>query len=241
MASEPACAEFDFADWGRLSYGPALDRQREWNEAIQCDERPETLVVVEHDPVITISRRPEAKTHLVANDARIAALGIEVVETDRGGDITYHGPGQLVAYPMVRIKPMGLGVAEYMRFLESVVIEVLAAFQIRGTRVKGNTGVWVEQGEGVSANVCAKRYAKICAMGVRVRRGVTMHGLALNVAPDMSHFETIVPCGLPDPVTSMAALQKTSVPSMMDVQRALFDVFQRQRMESRARFQAAKA
>lgn len=232
MASDLASTELDFADWGRLSYGPALDRQRAWNEAIQRCERPETLVVVEHDSVITVSRRPEAKAHLVASDAQLAAIGIEVFETDRGGDITYHGPGQLVAYPMVRIKPMGLGVAEYMRFLETVVIETLEAFQIRGTRVEGKTGVWVDGGDALT---------KICAMGVRVRRGVTMHGLALNVDPDMSHFQTIVPCGLPDPVASMARLMGAEVTSLSAVQQVLFDVFKRQRTEHLVRFQAANA
>ncbi|MEM9263883.1 MAG: lipoyl(octanoyl) transferase LipB [Pseudomonadota bacterium] len=226
------------AHWHRLAYAPALDRQRLWNEQIQQGERSETVVFVEHDPVITISRRPEARNHLVASEEALVNAGITVVETDRGGDITYHGPGQLVAYPMVRLKPMGLGVAEYMRFLETVVIETLAAFAVTGQRVEGKTGVWVEaQQAGAKPEA---RFAKLCAMGVRVRRGVTMHGLALNVSPDLSHFQTIVPCGLPDPVTSLQAVFDEAVPSMASVEQRMFDVFARLRAQRLAETAATR-
>lgn len=165
-----------------------------------------TILLVEHDPVITVTRRPGAAGHVVASPELLARHGVEIAETDRGGDVTYHGPGQLVVYPIVDLNAMNCRIVEYLRLLEDVVIGVLAEIGVEGRRDAGATGVWV--GEGPAS-------AKVCAMGVRVRRWVTMHGLALNVDPDLSHFGLIVPCGLHGrSVTSLRELLGERCPSM---------------------------
>src|SRR5262249_23731675 len=160
---------------------------------------------VEHDPpVITVT--PRAGVNLLASPEALAAAGIEVEETDRGGDITYHGPGQLVVYPILDLNLLKLRLHEYMRMLAAAVIDTCAAFGVRARRDVCATGVWVPRGDADASNgTCGSLTdAKICAMGVRVRRWVTMHGLALNVTTDLSHFSHIVPCGLVGrPVTSL--------------------------------------
>ncbi len=186
-------------DLGRMPYLEALALQRglqrrvvEARGAPGGGPRTMYLLLVEHDPpVITISRRRDARRHMVATDRQLAEAGVEVAQTDRGGDITYHGPGQLVVYPIFDLNALGLRVQGYMRFLEAIVIESLAQWGIEGRRDKAATGVWVNG-------------SKICAMGVRLSRWVSMHGLALNVTTKLAHFDLIVPCGLTGrTVTSM--------------------------------------
>src|SRR5690606_32437192 len=130
-------------DLGRLAYAPALEVQRRINQAVIDGHEPPALLLVEHDPVITISHRRGAADHQLASPDRRAALGIDVQETDRGGDVTYHGPGQLVAYPILQLGPLGLNLGRYMRLLEQVVIDTLAVFGVEGLREPGATGVWV--------------------------------------------------------------------------------------------------
>lgn len=208
-------------DLGRMAYAPALDLQRQTLEWVLAGE-PHVLLLVEHDPVITISQRRESAQHLLASPERLARLGIDVQPTDRGGDITYHGLGQLVAYPILRLDDLGLTLSRYMRMLEQVVVDVLARFGIEGKTIAGATGVWVQ-----NQHAKPQAAAKVCAMGVRIRKGVTMHGLALNVATDLSHFDTIVPCGLAgSSVTSLRELLGDRVPSMDVVKRTLADVMQ---------------
>jgi lipoate-protein ligase B len=206
-------------DLGGMSYGDALavqrDLQREVIEGRRSAEiRSMYLLLVEHDPaVITISRRRGARQNLVATDEELDTAGVEVVETDRGGDITYHGPGQLVAYPILDLNVLRLRLHSYMRFLEQVVIDVLARYGVSGRRDPGATGVWVGAG-------------KICALGVRVTRWVSMHGLALNVATNLDHFDLIVPCGLADrAVTSMGKELGDDAPSLEGVKPVFVEVF----------------
>jgi lipoyl(octanoyl) transferase len=172
------------------------------------------LLLVEHDPVVTVSRRTGARDHLLASPELLALRGVSIAETDRGGDITYHGPGQLVAYPILDLNRLNLGLHDYMRLLESVVIDTLAEFNIIGLRDPAATGVWVGS-RTVDAPLAPvstpdaqadsnSPLAKIAAMGVRVRRWISMHGLALNVSTNLDHFSLIVPCGLVGrPVTSL--------------------------------------
>jgi lipoyl(octanoyl) transferase len=196
------------------AYGQALARQRAINQAVIDGTAGPTLLLLEHAPVITVTARAGAADHLVASEARLKALGIGVEATDRGGDITYHGPGQLVAYPILPLKSLGLSLSSYMRLLERVVIEVAGAFGVAAHAEPGATGVWVDRG--------ARGSAKLCAMGVRVRRHTTLHGLALNVTTELSHFETIVPCGLAGrAVTSLSALRGDRCPTMGEVKRVL--------------------
>ena len=201
-------------DLGREGYEAAFARQRGLNEAVIAGDAEPTVILVEHEPVITVSQRREAGEHLLASAERLEAMGIAVASTDRGGDITYHGPGQLVVYPILRLTPLGLNLSRYMRLLESVVIATLETFGIVGHREQGATGVWVARG--------GEPAAKVCAMGVRIRRNTTMHGLALNVDPQMSHFKTIVPCGLAGRgVTSMRELLGEQTPGMAAVKREM--------------------
>ncbi|MBG81419.1 MAG: hypothetical protein CMJ39_12025 [Phycisphaerae bacterium] len=185
---------------GRMSYVQALAEQRRRQQEVIADRQSTTprmdLLVVEHDPpVITISNRPGARDHLLATDEQLRDRGVEIQATDRGGDITWHGPGQIVMYPILDLNRLGLRLHCYLRWLEDVVIKTLSHYGIEGHRDPDATGVWV----GDPAR-------KICAFGVRVSRWVTMHGLALNVNPDLSFFNLIVPCGLVDRgVTSINA------------------------------------
>jgi lipoyl(octanoyl) transferase len=225
-------------DLGRMPYAEAYGRQCATRDAILAgrdapDAPAGVLLLVEHDPpVITISKRPNARQHLLAGHDRLAALGVTVAETDRGGDITYHGPGQLVAYPIVDLNRLGLNLHAYMRMLEGVVIDVCRSFGVEGRRDAGATGVWVGE---------APAGAKICAMGVRVRRWVTMHGLALNVTTDLTHFGLIVPCGLEGrPVTGLAKELGEACPAMAEVKRALAARFTEE-VERLASAQSAEA
>lgn len=213
--ARPAGA-LEVIDLGRMPYGPAWAAQRSHHETVlgwraEVDgggRRPVgRLLIVEHDPVITISRRPGVAAHLVATPELLSRHGIEVHETDRGGDITYHGPGQVVLYPIVDLKRAGIRVVEYVRLLEQAVIGALAGYGVVGERDDEATGVWVGGGEDGAP-------AKVCAIGVRVRKWVTLHGLAVNVRTDLSHFETIVPCGLAGrPVTSLEKLLGDECPA----------------------------
>jgi lipoyl(octanoyl) transferase len=204
-----------------MPYKAAYDLQKAaQTKLIEARESGPAMEVflVEHDPVVTITRRPDAASHLLASPELLHRMGVVVEETDRGGDITYHGPGQLVVYPVLDLNRLGLRIHSYMRLLEEVVMEVLASFGVKGERDACATGVWVRQGEDL---------AKVCAMGVRVSRWVSMHGLALNVDPDLSHFGLIVPCGLAGrPVTSLKAILGDSCPTMTEVKDRMMDAME---------------
>jgi lipoyl(octanoyl) transferase len=201
-------------DAGLMPYRPAWDLQLQLHEQVLSGQHPYgALMLVEHPPVITIGRHPGAERHLLAPLKLLELKGVEVVETDRGGDITFHGPGQLVAYPIIPLNAHGLNLHSYMRLLEAVVIDTLATWNIEGLRSEGATGVWVRDGNTSSAD----GLAKICAMGIKVRRWVTFHGIALNVATDLSYFGLINPCGLSRPVTSLEKLLGDPAPRMEEV------------------------
>ena len=205
-------------DLGRLAYPLAFEQQRELNRAVSLGEAPSTLLLVEHEPVITLSHRRDIRDHLLATPAELERLGIDVQETDRGGDITYHGPGQLVAYPILRLGDYGLNLGRYMRVLEQSVIATIGRFGVDGQTEAGATGVWV----ATDQNAAEPTTAKICAMGVRIRKNTTMHGLALNVSTDLAHFQTIDPCGLGGrPVTSLQQRLGAGCPSMDQVKQEL--------------------
>ncbi len=202
---------------GRIGYEEALELQRSLFERRKASEMGDIVLLLEHEPVFTLGRRASREDVLVADDA-LESIGASVVETDRGGEVTYHGPGQLVMYPVISIREAELGPVAYVRILEQVVIDVLRSFGINGHRVVGKTGVWVG-GEPGSKPAEGQNPAgrKIAAMGVRVSAGVAMHGMALNVSTDLSHFEYIVPCGMPNlPVTSIHA-ETEHQPSVQEV------------------------
>jgi lipoyl(octanoyl) transferase len=177
---------------GLIRYEEALVAQRWLESARQEGEVPDVLLLLEHPPVYTRGRR-SADDELPMQREWYELQGIEVHDTDRGGRVTYHGPGQLVAYPIVSLKPYDDDVHEYVRRLERVAIEALAAHSVAAQTIEGLTGVWTE-GEAPEAGIDAAR--KIGSIGVHVSRSVTTHGLAVNVNNDLQPFEWIVPCGI---------------------------------------------
>lgn len=173
---------------------------------------PGRILLVEHGPVVTITARAGVRDHLLATPELLSSRGVDLCETDRGGDITYHGPGQVVAYPILDLNLLNLGLHEHMSMMESAVIAACASFGVQGCRDPAARGVWARSPTEPGV------MAKVCAMGVRVRRWVSMHGLALNVSPDMDHFALIVPCGLAGrPVTSLATILGARCPSVTEV------------------------
>jgi lipoate-protein ligase B len=175
---------------------------------------PPALILLEHSPVYTLGVRGNDE-HLLLSQEAYLARGAEVVRSDRGGDVTFHGPGQLVGYPVLDLRAWGQGPVWYVRSLESMIIDVLARFGIVAARADGRPGVWVAR-------------EKVAAIGVRVSRGVTTHGFALNVNTDLAYFAHIVPCGLTDAgVTSIQRLTGETF-DMQDVERETVAAFERQ-------------
>lgn len=167
---------------GRKAYAAALALQQELVAARKADAVPDTLLLLEHPPVITLGRAAN-RANVLADEETRARRGVELFETGRGGDVTYHGPGQLVGYPIINLAPDRCDVRRYVRDLEEVLIRTVADFGVMAERITGLTGVWVG-GE------------KLAAIGVRISRWVTMHGFAFNVTTDLDYFSLIVPCGI---------------------------------------------
>jgi lipoyl(octanoyl) transferase len=192
VAVEAAVGELTVRDIGRMPYAQAFALQQRLVGQRKCGEICDQLLFVEHPHVVTMGRNGRNE-NLLASPELLERAGIQFHSTDRGGDVTYHGPGQVVGYPIIDLREWDRDVVKYVRALEDVLIAVLAEFGIRGGREPGATGVWVNG-------------AKVAAIGVHVSRWVTSHGFALNVDTDLSYFRYIVPCGLTKPVTSLRAL-----------------------------------
>jgi lipoyl(octanoyl) transferase len=177
---------------GRVEYAAALDVQRELVEARHAGRIGNTLLLLEHPPVLTLGRNA-SRSNVVASDEVLAYRGVEVHEINRGGDVTYHGPGQLVGYPIFDLRsfPPRLGAVEYVRKLEEALMRACGDFGIPAQRVAGRTGVWTLPGGSIAEK-------KIAAIGVHIARGITSHGFALNVTTDLRDFDLIVPCGIRD-------------------------------------------
>ena len=201
---------------GLLAYRDAWALQEQAHDQV-ANGGDEQLLLVEHPPVITFGRRPGGEKNLLATPDRLIELGVDLVPSDRGGDVTFHGPGQIVAYPIVRLIDHQLSVGAYVRRLEDIVIATLAEFGITGQKDESAIGVWVDDG-GTPA--------KICALGVRIRQGISLHGIALNVETDLSFFKLIVPCGMASrPVTSMRRLLGATCPEIQAVRDVLVAQF----------------
>lgn len=190
----------EFLDLGRKGYREVWELQERLLEKAKADKSankiPENhLLFVEHDPVYTLGKSGN-EANMLIGAIQLQAKHAEFIKVDRGGDITFHGPGQLVVYPVIDLESFGLGVKDYVDRLEEIVIRTIAAFGIQGFRLAGATGVWLEPD--------TSRARKICAIGVKCSRYVTMHGFALNVNTDLNYFNYINPCGFVDKgVTSM--------------------------------------
>ena len=182
------------AHWlGRTTYAEGLRLQERAVERLRAGEENEQLLLLEHPHVFTLGRGADA-SNILADDQQLQSHSIEVHETGRGGDVTYHGPGQLVGYPMINLKPDRCDVHRYVRDIEEVLIRAIGEYGIKGERLAGLTGVWVGN-------------EKVAAIGVRIARWITSHGFALNVNTDLQYFRMIVPCGITDKgVTSLAQL-----------------------------------
>jgi lipoyl(octanoyl) transferase len=183
-------------DLGRLSYATAFGIQSKIASERKQGLGVDRLLFVEHPHVVTMGRNGHQE-NLLATEETLRRAGIELYESDRGGDVTYHGPGQIVAYPIMDLREWKRDVGAFVRAIEQVLIDALADFGIKARRIAGMTGVWTEH---------AGSEAKIAAIGVHLSRWVSTHGWALNVSTDLRYFQYIVPCGLAKPVTSMAAL-----------------------------------
>ncbi len=184
-------SDYLVADLGSIDYPAALALQRDLHQRVVNGDLPALLLLLQHPHVYTLGRRGGERDILVS-ETTLRELGADVYHSDRGGEVTYHGPGQLVGYPILDLRAAGLGPLAYVRALERVIISTLAELGIHAASDDRPTGVWVGD-------------AKIAAIGVRVSRGVTMHGFSLNINPDLSYFNHIVPCGMPNAsVTSIA-------------------------------------
>ena len=205
--------EIEVRHLGLVPYAEAVALQKALVEDRKAGRIPDQLLLLEHPPVITLGVKTRSdRSHVVATESTLREHGIEVVETGRGGDVTYHGPGQLVGYPIFDLKPDRCDVHRYVRDLEAGLMRAVERFGIRAGRMPGLTGVWVGD-------------EKLAAIGIRISRWVTSHGFALNVTTDLAHFEFIVPCGITDKgVTSLARLLGQA-PPMAAVSAAVIDAF----------------
>ena len=195
----------------RMPYADVYALQLERRRAVERGDAGNALFIVEHEPVITLGRNFQS-TSLLKTREHLAKIGVDVCEVDRGGDATYHGPGQLVAYPILNLNEWTPSIKWYLRALEEVIIALLARYGLQGERLEGYTGVWVGG-------------AKVAAIGIGLHNWVTFHGIALNVDPNMAHFGLIIPCGIVDkPVTSLKELL-SSPPSLDVVSRDFIECF----------------
>jgi lipoyl(octanoyl) transferase len=196
-----------------VPYDEALDLQKQLVEARRAQRIPDQLLLLQHPPVITLGVKARGdRSHVLADEAALAEEGVTLVETGRGGDVTFHGPGQLVGYPILDLNPDRRDVHRYVRDLEEVMIRMAADFGVTAGRIPGLTGAWVGE-------------EKIAAIGVRIARWITSHGFAFNVVTDLRQFQLIVPCGIGDKgVTSLERLLGRPVP-MEDVENAAVGAF----------------
>ena len=205
---------------GVVPYADALQLQKQLVEDRKSERVPDQLLLLQHPPVITLGVKVRNdRSHVLASTDALEAAGIELFETGRGGDVTYHGPGQLIGYPIIDLRPDRCDVHRYVRDLEQVMIDAAAEFGVAAGRVPGLTGAWVGRD-------------KLAAIGVRISRWITSHGFAFNVDTDLSHFDLIVPCGIRDRgVTSLSRLAGRSI-RIREVEdavvRAFLRVFARQ-------------
>ena len=210
---EKVTAPLEVRRLGVVPYAEGLALQQELVAARKAGEIPDQLLLLEHPPVITLGAKVRHdRSHVLASETDLEDAGVSLFEAGRGGDVTYHGPGQLVGYPILDLRPDRCDIHRYVRDLEAVMIAAAAVFGVEAVRVAGLTGAWVGQD-------------KLAAIGVRISRWVTSHGFAFNVATDLSHFSLIVPCGIPDRgVTSLGRLLGRP-PSMQSVEDAVIAAF----------------
>lgn len=190
-------AELHIHRLGRVRYGPTLDLQTRLRDARIAGDIPDTLLLLEHEPVVTFGRAAK-EAHLLASSEVLAARGVERFDIGRGGDVTYHGPGQLVGYPILDLRPDRQDVRKFVWRLEEIMVQLAGRYGLQASRIEGLNGTWIDQ-------------RKIGAVGVRLRKWVTMHGFAFNLTTDLQAFDLIVPCGIPD--KQVTSLQRELAPT----------------------------
>lgn len=199
-----AAAKAWLVNLGLEPYSPVHELQLRLVQARREGAIPDVVLLLEHEPTFTLGRRAE-RSDVLASPEELAAAGIAVQRIERGGLVTYHGPGQLVAYPILNLHRLGLGASDYMHLLEGAICDLLCDHGLIPLLRQDQIGVWVDDG-------------KIGSLGVRIRRGVSFHGLALNVAPNMGHWDMIIPCGMTDGrITSMARALAGGAPNPAEV------------------------
>jgi lipoyl(octanoyl) transferase len=205
---------------GRIAYRDAWAIQKRLVEARVSGEAPDTLLLLEHEAVLTLGKHAN-EGHVLATPRQLRERAIEVVRVERGGEVTYHGPGQLVAYPILRLGDRGILLRPLVRALEEAMIETCAALGVEATRRDGHPGCWIVEPDG------RRPPRKIGALGIRVERGVSYHGIALNIDPDLRDFELIDPCGMPGVISTSIAeeLGRSAEPPSTEVVRRAAEVF----------------
>ena len=193
-----------------------IDQKIENRSSESKIETDNFLIITEHNPVYTIGKSGDI-SNLLLNDDEMKTEGIEFYKINRGGDITYHGPGQIMGYPIIDLDNFFTDINLYLRKLEEVIINTLKSYDLRGFTIKGETGVWVKDNNGLSK--------KVCAFGIRASRWVTMHGFSFNVNPELNYFKNIIPCGIKDKgVTSVSELKKSNI-EMHQIKQILYKNF----------------
>ena len=199
---------------GLVPYADGLELQRALVEDRKADRIPDTLLLLQHPHVVTIGVKKDGRAHILATPDQLASRGVEVFETGRGGDVTYHGPGQIVGYPIIDLNPDRRDVHRYVRDLEEVMIGVCADYGVTAHRIKGFSGAWIDD-------------SKIGAIGVRISRWITSHGFAFNVTTDVEFFDLIVPCGIADRGVTSLARAIGRAPDMPEIEDCFVDHFAR--------------
>ena len=201
--------------FGRVPYADGLTLQKVLIEARYENRIGNTLVLLEHPPVLTLGRN-SSRANILASDEFLAYRGVEIHEINRGGDVTYHGPGQLVGYPIIDLRSFTprLGAVDFVRKIEEALIRACGDFGVKTTRIAGRTGVWTMAGGSIQEK-------KIAAIGVHISRGITSHGFAFNVSPDLRDFQLIVPCGIADREVTSLERAADPPPSMEAVRNAV--------------------
>lgn len=214
--------EIEVNDFGIAKYREIWNLQKSLRDGIierkvcKSDDFTEYLLIGEHFPVYTLGFHGNEKNLLLSAE-QLYISGAELIRIERGGDITYHGPGQVILYPIIDLHRHSLGVKEYVTMLEESVIRLLGSYDIKGERIEGATGVWIGKGE--------VEERKICAIGVKVTRGITIHGLGLNINTDLSAFSAINPCGFTDKGVTSLTLERGEEINITEVKERLTGIF----------------
>ena len=199
--------EWIVEDWGIIDYANALEKQLVYVQDRKDEKREDTLALLEHPPVYTLGARKGAQEHVIWDEAERQIHGINLIKANRGGDVTYHGPGQIVGYLISDARKLG-DLHAVLRAVEDLIINTLAEFDLLGTRRDGKTGIWFED-------------RKVAAIGVAVKSWITYHGFSLNVTPDLNHFNGIVPCGITDGSVTSLEMEMEQAPPLDEVKKKL--------------------